>query len=1123
MHSLGALLICKFMYVQSARVRPATFNEDDHASSMVSAASGKGKTCQYVARLGRPTPKWRSDVTAFADLDFRDCRAKCDNDDSCVAFVRRAKSDLGYLASAENALVESKEDPAKLLEVPDDLEKGDCWLVPDVPKFVKPLKERKSVGKLDIPFRRLSLKQKHWQTSKEKVTYEKRDCDCDYRYLGLQRSAEDGDLQSPMAKCEGEYRFLGKEYPEWGVEALYQRTDGEKFLYMCTEPRHGSSTLRRSWYCMDKDEPTRLGEQAKNASLIKKIGFAAFGTKLFKFDKCLGTQLSAMPQPPLDLPAAASSQLSFPRVANISTPFGDKEALLTCGADKKESAEKKKAFLLHTTTCHVDVVTERVAWASWLNENGTAQTAIKTTVAASLRSVFSLGFFHQERSYSNIVHRAIELWEIVEKVMGYIYYIQGKKTVSGGPMTEGEKYACAENMVNEIKGAAGIMPKIAQTLALKPDVVKDDFVREALKSTQTENPARNSSVVATYIERKEGEAARESAGHSCTDGLPKEDPTICNVLKVVDPLFTIATGSVGQVLMAQVKDNAWANKLCGKTDCKVILKVVFDETEKSYQDDWTAVQFMGDTLLKLVLDAVNVGPVSWAIKTAAGEEVTEKINIGVSAGYDTWRAMKQGMGAIMDEFDLGLEHSNTKKGQSFIREFNKDTALKAKLGLNELTFDAPDVYRTSSRYLMIQTLARGQTLTAHHAAIAGQAKELKEWRTQIYPGIIGLYGYLIIEKGFFQGDPHPGNWFWEAGTKTLTLIDWGLADDLSAGYGRAGEVYHKFKNEVTQETLNDRMLENKCKIANFYMYAGDFRRNELICNGFEAQDGVVGGAQLFVPAAGPSWLLADTEVRFDTKYHGVGLDAAAAATGDAFFEKMKSGLGGSDSGVGPLVVQRRRARTCFDGDECGYGWEIAAVDGIGKKVFVPKAACVTEDCVKTSTGRQNPGACKAECSTVDCIKSCEKFTSLLPSIINGTRIRATNREPVCSSLPTREQAYKTGALTLGYKTATSHPVVLALFAALHTNDLLDLSARQENIQNNDPQEKGVELPDYSAVLLRCLQVFLGMVQDMITTNRPPFVPIMVSEFMMDTGPDEMFTYWHVFAKRFLGTGQCAAA
>lgn len=130
-------------------------------------------------------------------------------------------------------------------------------------------------------------------------------------------------------------------------------------------------------------------------------------------------------------------------------------------------------------------------------------------------------------------------------------------------MEQGEKYACAELMVDEIKSAGGIMPKVSQTLAMKPDVVKegkmgkvlppegwgklwkndnrwklwylifrenqvkpepqfldvgdlwqhkpqrtvtvqprpdqDDFVRSALKSTQTENPAKSLEDVRQYV------------------------------------------------------------------------------------------------------------------------------------------------------------------------------------------------------------------------------------------------------------------------------------------------------------------------------------------------------------------------------------------------------------------------------------------------------------------------------------------------------------------------------------------------------------------------------------------------------------------------------------------------
>lgn len=52
------------------------------------------------------------------------------------------------------------------------------------------------------------------------------------------------------------------------------------------------------------------------------------------------------------------------------------------------------------------------------------------------------------------------------------------RSSSGQAMEPGEKYACAELMVDEIKSAGGIMPKVSQTLAMKPDVVKEGGPRD---------------------------------------------------------------------------------------------------------------------------------------------------------------------------------------------------------------------------------------------------------------------------------------------------------------------------------------------------------------------------------------------------------------------------------------------------------------------------------------------------------------------------------------------------------------------------------------------------------------------------------------------------------------------
>jgi len=1125
-------------------------------------------TCQYVPELGRPdthdgmlkSTNWHKTVDHYPMTDFMSCKMKCDADANCVAFVRRAEDDVGYLGSATAAIMNAREDPTKLLQVPDDVQLGDCWLLGADKlkkyKLISEITSRRFTGQFAKPFRKLSLDTKgYFSLSHEKVTYEKRDCQCEYRYLGLIRSDSDEDqyaTQNGMSKiiemCEGEYRYIGKEFVEYGVESLYQRTDGQKFIYLCAAAGSDGKKLERNWYCVDSEDPNVISEKAQNASMLSKAGFFFFGSALTKFQSCLGHKIDrpywAGPTPPGDLAVTRDEDPQplkyYPRATDYELNdaydadgkrlpscgpqcLKQGQGILACAAGKKEVEEVKKDFLLKNSKCLLTVENSRVAWAHWFNQKGGAASTIVTLAAGTLRGAFSGFFWNRDRDYTQIIWRGLALWEKVEKAAALGDYIQTGVSVSGKNMTEGEKYACAEMMVDEVKSAGGIMPKVSQTLAMKPDVVKDDFVRSALKSTQTENPAKDHAFVRAYVARKLQEALDNNPVAN------ERDLVIEDLDEHLELGKTLATGSVAQVLSAKVKSTGDVRDyLCGTgaPPCDVVLKVVFDTNEKNYQDDWEAIQFLGNTLLWTIHKIIaNSG---FILRMKMTPEQVEMIQHGVSAGVDTWQAVKQGLGAVMDEFDLRIEDLNAKKGLELIKGFDADQALKQKLGIDAVTFDVPKVLMTRSKYVMVQTFAKGDTLTAYHASITGQVDKLKQWRTLIYPSIMGLYGYLMVEKGFFQGDPHPGNWYWEESTKTLTLIDWGLADDLSGGLARAGSLYvnekgekPKFKGKEVDQSIVDGLIhEHQCGLAKFYDQMGAYRRKELLCNGLWAKD--KGGEEMIlVPALGPTMLLEGTDVRFHTKYFGRNLTVQEALT-EKFFGTPLFGTGSKK----PFILQRRRSTTCV-GDQCGHGWELAQMDGEGAKTFRPVANCVSESCVHSSFHANDVPVkkCKEECKDVECIKKCEKFTSNeIPSMIGDSTspyhferlaIKLQGAGLDCASLESREEAYKKGAQRLGYATKTMHPVVLALFAALHTNDLLDLKARQENIQLNDPHEAGTKIPDYVAVMLRSLSVFLGMVQDMVSENRPPFVPIMVTEFLFDTSPDEMFTFWHIFAERFL--------
>merc|ERR1712022_96551 len=101
--------------------------------------------------------------------------------------------------------------------------------------------------------------------------------------------------------------------------------------------------------------------------------------------------------------------------------------------------------------------------------------------------------------------------------------------------------------------------------------------------------------------------------------------------------------------------------------------------------------------------------------------------------------------------------------------------------LTEVTVAVPSAWNTSSQYVLIQSLARGEELGSYVQQMRGKIAGVLEWREKIYRTILLAFGYLVLEHGFFQSDPHTGNWFWDAEEQTLTLTDWGGVDSLETG------------------------------------------------------------------------------------------------------------------------------------------------------------------------------------------------------------------------------------------------------------------------------------------------------------------------------------------------------
>merc|ERR1719401_2201160 len=114
--------------------------------------------------------------------------------------------------------------------------------------------------------------------------------------------------------------------------------------------------------------------------------------------------------------------------------------------------------------------------------------------------------------------------------------------------------------------------------------------------------------------------------------------------------------------------------------------------------------------------------------------------------------------------------------------------------------------------------------------------ELIKWRSDIFSNVLQLYGHLILNMGFWQADPHGGNFIWDDRQNVLWLIDWGAVGDFSAT--ATGKRF--------QRGLN-----------NFYKKMRDYIQMKRMCEGFQVTLSTKAGrvAQNFVHSGSTTDLL----------------------------------------------------------------------------------------------------------------------------------------------------------------------------------------------------------------------------------------------------------------------------
>eukprot|EP00435_Cladocopium_sp_Y103_P074125 s153_g46.t3 len=175
-----------------------------------------------------------------------------------------------------------------------------------------------------------------------------------------------------------------------------------------------------------------------------------------------------------------------------------------------------------------------------------------------------------------------------------------------------------------------------------------------------------------------------------------------------------------------------------------------------------------------------------------------------------WKILEPMKKSIFDEFDLRDEATFTAKGKAMLWEFTQ--AIRAgdyepMLKPGDIQLTTPNAIATTSKYFLIQSMAAGTPLKNFLEDSGGQIEHLVDWKQRVYSAILMVYGHMVVKYGFFQSDPHNGNWFWEPESKTVTLIDWG-------GVGQLDQDTH-------------------CKLANLYSHLGKLTKAWCDCEAVE--------------------------------------------------------------------------------------------------------------------------------------------------------------------------------------------------------------------------------------------------------------------------------------------------
>lgn len=317
------------------------------------------------------------------------------------------------------------------------------------------------------------------------------------------------------------------------MSKIYKKADLSAFLYLCLD----KSSMEENWYLTKRDDmitwagktfrhlqnqsEENINDELSNIKFLEKAFFRmeCTGTKIGRDNKVTyqvkGKSISETMDRKFwhgeDLPTDSSLPMPLEpfgcylnaKKAQDAVEEQVQKEVGRCPIEElstsQKGAEEQMTFLsmfrsgngtmrgLQKAKYFIDTIKSSPTVTKWLSKGYSWWTGKKTTDVKQLHDYETEDIKAMMERTTVLIDGISKLWLVME--------------AAGNTEDVGIKSVCAREVLDQIFKVGGLMPKVSQNLAMRPDLVKDDFIRNKLKETQNANPSRDEKGTLDYVSK----------------------------------------------------------------------------------------------------------------------------------------------------------------------------------------------------------------------------------------------------------------------------------------------------------------------------------------------------------------------------------------------------------------------------------------------------------------------------------------------------------------------------------------------------------------------------------------------------------------------------------------------